>query len=145
MKYSGIEWTDHTWNPVTGCTKVSAGCKNCYAETLSKRKFGEWKDRSFSEIILKYSKLKEPFSLRKPSKIFVNSMSDLFHKDVPDSFIDKVFGVMALNPKHTSSGMGWPYLWSSVSAACTEKLEHFIFTQWTCKFERFRRLGNIRY
>ncbi|WP_017860941.1 DUF5131 family protein [Leptospira interrogans] len=71
MKYSEIEWTDHTWNPVTGCTKISAGCKNCYAETLSKRKFGEWKNRSFSEIILKYSKLKEPFSLRKPSKIFI--------------------------------------------------------------------------
>ncbi|EKO50017.1 DUF5131 family protein [Leptospira kirschneri] len=101
MKYSGIEWTDHTWNPVTGCTKISAGCKNCYAETLSKRKFGEWKNRSFSEIILKYSKLKEPFSLRKPSKVFVNSMSDLFHENVPDSFIDKIFGVMALNPKHT--------------------------------------------
>ncbi|EMM94327.1 phage protein Gp37/Gp68 [Leptospira interrogans serovar Zanoni str. LT2156] len=101
MKNSKIEWTDHTWNPVTGCTKVSAGCRNCYAEKLSKRKFGEWKDRDFSEILLKEHKLKEPFSIRKPSKIFVNSMSDLFHKDVPDSFIDKVFGVMALNPKHT--------------------------------------------
>ncbi|EKR82526.1 phage protein Gp37/Gp68 [Leptospira interrogans serovar Medanensis str. L0448] len=101
MKNSKIEWTDHTWNPVTGCTKVSAGCRNCYAETISKRKFGEWKDRDFSEVALKYNKLFEPFSIRKPSKIFVNSMSDLFHDDVPDSFIDRIFGVMALNPKHT--------------------------------------------
>lgn len=101
MKNSKIEWTDHTWNPVTGCTKVSAGCRNCYAEKLSKRKFGEWKDRDFSEILLKEHKLKEPFSIRKPSKIFVNSMSDLFHDDVLDSFIDRIFGVMALNPKHT--------------------------------------------
>ncbi|PJZ51596.1 DUF5131 family protein [Leptospira adleri] len=101
MKDSKIEWTDHTWNPVTGCTKVSAGCKNCYAETLSKRKFGEWAIRDFSKVEFKYKKLKDPFSIRKPSKIFVNSMSDLFHKDVPDSFIDRVFGVIALNPQHT--------------------------------------------
>ncbi|MBM9499720.1 phage Gp37/Gp68 family protein [Leptospira sp. 201903071] len=101
MKNSKIEWTDHTWNPVTGCTKVSAGCKNCYAETLSKRKFGEWAIRDFSKVEFKNKKLKDPFSIRKPSKIFVNSMSDLFHKDVPDSFIDKVFAVIALNPQHT--------------------------------------------
>ncbi|TGK36236.1 DUF5131 family protein [Leptospira andrefontaineae] len=100
MQNSKIEWTDHTWNPVTGCAKVSAGCKNCYAETLSKRKFGEWKDRPFSQIRLKPHKLSEPFRIKEPSKIFVNSMSDLFHQDVPFDFVDQVFAEMALNSKH---------------------------------------------
>ncbi|TGJ99819.1 phage Gp37/Gp68 family protein [Leptospira langatensis] len=101
MQKTNIEWTDHTWNPVTGCTKVSAGCKNCYAETISKRRFGEWKERPFSEIKLKPHKLGEPFKIKEPSKFFVNSMSDLFHEDIPWEFIDKVFAVIALNPQHT--------------------------------------------
>ena len=91
---TGIEWTDGTWNPVTGCTKVSAGCANCYAETLANRKFGEWAKRPFSEIMLKEHKLNEPLRKKTPQKIFVNSMSDLFHKDVPDEFIHRVFDVM---------------------------------------------------
>lgn len=98
---TGIEWTDGTWNPMSGCTKVSAGCANCYAESFANRKMGEWAKRPFSEIKLKDHKLVEPFRLKKPQRIFVNSMSDLFHKDVPDLFIDRVFAVMAMNPIHT--------------------------------------------
>lgn len=98
---TGIEWTDGTWNPVTGCTKVSAGCANCYAETLANRKFGEWAGRPFSEILLKHKKLEEPLKKKTPKKIFVNSMSDLFHKDVPDEFIHKAFDVMNRAHWHT--------------------------------------------
>ncbi len=93
---SSIEWTNKTWNPVTGCTKVSAGCDNCYAERISKR-FG----RDFSEIRLHDDRLEAPLHWRKPSLIFVNSMSDLFHPDVPYSFVREVFEVAAACPQHT--------------------------------------------
>ena len=101
---STIEWTDATWNPVTGCTKVSQGCKNCYAETWANRKMGEFskdKNRGFKDIVLHEDKLEIPLRWRKPRKIFVNSMSDLFHKDIPEHFIDKVFAIMILSPRHT--------------------------------------------
>ncbi|KKL19936.1 hypothetical protein LCGC14_2460460, partial [marine sediment metagenome] len=90
-----IEWTDETWNPVTGCTKVSEGCKFCYAERLSKR-FGQDFD-----VTLHPDRLGIPLRWRKPRRVFVVSMGDLFHEDVPDQFIDKVFAVMALTPWHT--------------------------------------------
>jgi len=93
---SHIEWTDATRNPVTGCTKVSAGCKHCYAERISKR-FGQ----DFSKIELHPERLDLPLHWRKPRMIFVNSMSDLFHEKVPFEFIDRVFAVMALCPQHT--------------------------------------------
>ncbi|MBI2159170.1 MAG: phage Gp37/Gp68 family protein [Candidatus Rokubacteria bacterium] len=87
---SGIEWTDATWNPVTGCTKISPGCKFCYAERLTER-FGSQK---FTEVRLHPDRLELPLRWRAPKRIFVNSMSDLFHETVPTSFIDRVFEVM---------------------------------------------------
>jgi protein gp37 len=95
---STIEWTERTWNPLTGCTKVTAGCDNCYAKTMHERFHGAG---SFDQIALHPERLRQPASWRKPSKVFVNSMSDLFHKDVPDEFIARVFAVMAMAPQHT--------------------------------------------
>lgn len=95
---SNIEWTEHTWNPVTGCSKISAGCKNCYAETIANR---FWKNRKFTDVRWHDDRLQQPMKRRKPTTYFVNSMSDLFHEDVPFDFIDKVFAVMALCPQHT--------------------------------------------
>lgn len=94
---SAIEWTDATWNPVTGCTKVSPGCKFCYAERLTER-FGR---QRFSAIVLHPERLRLPLNWRAPRRIFVNSMSDLFHDRVPDRFISEVFGVMARATQHT--------------------------------------------
>ena len=98
-----ISWTDATWNPVRGCTKVSPGCKNCYAETFAER-FRGVKGHPFEQgfdLRLVPEKLDLPLRWRKPKRIFVNSMSDLFHKGVPDEYIDAVFGVMARCPQHT--------------------------------------------
>ena len=93
---SKIEWTDETWNPVTGCTKVSAGCKHCYAERMAKRlegRFGYPKKNPF-EVTLHPDRLDEPLRWRKPRRVFVASMSDLFHAEIPDDFLDRVFDVM---------------------------------------------------
>jgi protein gp37 len=89
---SKIEWTDKTWNPVTGCTKVSQGCKHCYAERMYERFHGPG---SFKNVICHQDRLTIPMHWKKPSMIFVNSMSDLFHEDVPFEFIDAVFSVMS--------------------------------------------------
>jgi protein gp37 len=94
---SSIEWTDATWNPVTGCTKVSPGCKYCYAERLTKR-FGR---QRFTDIVLHPERLEYPLRWRAPRMIFVNSMSDLFHERVPFEFIDGVFAVMRRASHHT--------------------------------------------
>jgi protein gp37 len=93
---SKIEWTDSTWNPTTGCTKVSQGCKNCYAERLSKRlmAMGQENYRDGFKLTLHETMLSIPLKWKKPKRIFVDSMSDLFHEDVPDDFIFKVFSVM---------------------------------------------------
>ena len=108
-----IEWTDESWNPVRGCTRVSKGCENCYAETQAHRFSGPGQayegltvlkadgPRWTGKIRLVPEKLDEPLRWRKPRKVFVNSMSDLFHEGVPDEFIDRVFAVMALSPQHT--------------------------------------------
>jgi len=93
-----IEWTNEVWNPVTGCTKVSSGCKNCYAERIAHRFWGE---RKFTDVQCHPERLEQPLRWKKPRMVFVNSMSDLFHEDVPDDFIDHVFAVIALVPKHT--------------------------------------------
>jgi len=98
MNKSKIEWTDRVWNPVTGCTKVSQGCANCYAETYAHR---FWGDRKFTDVQCHADRLDQPLRWKKSSRIFVNSMSDLFHEDVPDDFINRVFAVMALSPQHT--------------------------------------------
>lgn len=103
MATTNIEWTDRVWNPVTGCTKVSAGCKHCYAETIANRRMphGGFTDRPFTEVRTHEDRLLQPLSWRKPARVFVNSMSDLFHEAVPDEFIDRVFAVMALSQRHT--------------------------------------------
>ena len=88
MAKTKIEWTEKSWNPVTGCTKVSAGCKNCYAEIIAKR---FWKDRKFTDVQCHEDRLEQPLHWRKPSMVFVNSMSDLFHEDVPFEFIEEVY------------------------------------------------------
>jgi protein gp37 len=101
--HSKIQWTDATWNPVRGCTKISTGCKHCYAETFAERFRGvpgHPYERGFDPRLVP-EKLGEPLKWRKPRRVFVNSMSDLFHKDVPDLYVEAVFGIMALCPHHT--------------------------------------------
>lgn len=102
MAQSSIEWTEMTWNPVTGCTKVSAGCKFCYAESFSKRlkAMGAEKYQNGFKLTLQPDALKEPYKWKKPRVVFVNSMSDLFHQDVPVEYIMEVFKVMRDNPQH---------------------------------------------
>lgn len=95
---TGIEWTDRTWNPTTGCDKVSTGCKYCYAEEITKR-FPQNFPNGF-ELTLHPDRIDQPKHWRKPSRIFVNSMSDLFHKDVPLDFLLQVFQVMNDTPQH---------------------------------------------
>jgi protein gp37 len=126
---TGIEWTEETWNPVTGCSKVSAGCQFCYAAAVARRFWptqypvvlldgrhpdaipstelaraignGDTRPRAFGDVWCHAERLPDPLRWRKPRRVFVNSMSDLFHPDVPDAFIDQVFAVMALTPRHT--------------------------------------------
>ena len=93
-----IEWTDATWNPVTGCSKVSAGCAHCYAEGVAKR---FWGNRKFTDVQVHPERLNAPLNWRNPKRIFVNSMSDLFHEDVPGDFIARVFSIMRLAKHHT--------------------------------------------
>ena len=93
---SEIEWTESTWNPVTGCTKVSTGCKHCYAERMAERlqAMGQPNYRQGFELTLQPQLLEAPLHWRKPQTIFVNSMSDLFHEDIPLHYIRRVFEVM---------------------------------------------------
>ncbi len=98
-----IEWSDATWNPVTGCTEVSAGCDHCYAKTFAERwrgTPGHYFERGF-DVQLRPDKLDQPLRWTRPRRIFVNSMSDLFHDQVPDEYIAQVFAVMALAERHT--------------------------------------------
>lgn len=99
---SKIEWTEATWNPVTGCTKISPGCKHCYAERLAKRlqAMGQPNYAHGFEVTLHERMLAAPMGWNKPQMVFVNSMSDLFHEDVPFSFIEKVFKVMKMANQH---------------------------------------------
>lgn len=109
MDNTKIEWCDATWNPLYGCTRVSEGCRNCYAEGLAARfhKPGQWGEgltrdgRWTGKVTLAGAKLMQPLRWWKPRRIFVNSLSDLFHPNVPDEWIDRVFAVMALCPQHT--------------------------------------------
>lgn len=100
---SSIEWTEQTWNPVTGCTKVSPGCKHCYAETLTRRlkamKMAGY-ENGF-EIATHTERLNAPLLRKKPTVYFVNSMSDLFHAGVPDAYIEQVIDVIRRTPQHT--------------------------------------------
>lgn len=103
MAQSSIEWTEMTWNPVTGCTKISSGCKYCYAEVMAKRlqAMGIEKYKDAFKLRIHEDALTIPYTWKKQKIVFVNSMSDLFHKDVPFEFIQKVFKVMNENPQHT--------------------------------------------
>jgi protein gp37 len=112
MSDSSIEWTDTTWNPTTGCDRVSAGCDNCYALTMARRlkAMGSAKYQRDGDpvtsgpgfgLTVHHDTLDEPFHWRKPRRVFVNSMSDLFHRDVPSAFLASVFDVMARTPQHT--------------------------------------------
>lgn len=110
---TGIEWTDATWNPVTGCWPVSAGCANCYAASVARRfsqpgqpyeglaERRDGKDRWTGKVVAVFKHLDDPLRWMEPRKIFVNSMSDLFHEDVPEAYIAAVFGVMAMACHHT--------------------------------------------
>ncbi|MDA9244568.1 phage Gp37/Gp68 family protein [Flavobacteriaceae bacterium] len=102
MAQSSIEWTEMTWNPTTGCTKVSQGCKFCYAEIMSKRlqAMGVEKYKDNFEVRTHDDALKTPYTWKKSKIVFVNSMSDLFHEKIPLEFIKKVFKVMNENPQH---------------------------------------------
>src|SRR5690349_9188901 len=103
MSKSSIEWTEMTWNPTTGCDKISAGCKYCYAEVMARRlhAMGIEKYKDGFELRLHEDSLMIPYEWKRPKVVFVNSMSDLFHKDVPLTFIQGVFEVMNNTPRHT--------------------------------------------
>lgn len=113
MSDTAIEWTDEVWNPVTGCSKVSPGCAHCYAETVHKQRlsgrhgyppFAPWTpENAEHNVTLRPDRLEQPLRWRKPRRVFVNSMSDLFHEQVPDWFIGRVFAVMAdaISQRHT--------------------------------------------
>lgn len=129
---SSIEWTEATWNPVTGCTKISDGCRHCYAETLAKRlrAMGQPNYANGFRVTLQPQMLEVPLTWRRPRTIFVNSMSDLFHEDVPTEYIQRVFAVMRKAQRHRfqiltkrssrlaeiSGDLDWaPNIWMGVS------------------------------
>lgn len=99
---SRIEWTEQTWNPTIGCTKVSAGCKHCYAETMANRlqAMGVTAYQHGFELQVLPERLEEPLQRSKPTMYFVNSMSDLFHEDIPYKFLDRVFSTIRRTPQH---------------------------------------------
>lgn len=103
MKKTKIEWTEATWNPSIGCTKISEGCTNCYAEVMAKRLQAmgskDYND-GFSFKVLP-ERLNEPKKTKKPTKFFVNSMSDLFHEEMPYDYLDRIFEVISSTPRHT--------------------------------------------
>lgn len=140
MSKTTIQWTETTWNPVTGCTQISTGCKNCYAKTMSKRlqAMGVSKYKDNFKVVEHPNSLQEPSSWRKPKLVFVNSMSDLFHKEVSTDYIKQVFKAMNENPKHTfqvltkradrllelNSELNWtPNIWIGVSIEDNNVLE----------------------
>lgn len=163
---SHIEWTGSTWNPLTGCSKISPGCKNCYAERMAHR-LQAMKQPNYENgfnLTLHEKLLPQPFFWKKPKMIFVNSMSDLFHKDVPLSFIKKVFHVIQETPWHTyqiltkraarlfdvSESLQWPKnLWMGVSVEnidYLDRIEYLRQTQAAVKFVSFEPLiGPINY
>lgn len=100
---STIEWTEQTWNPTTGCTKISPGCKHCYAEVMAHRlqaMNASGYENGF-ELTLHPSRFEQPLRRKKPTVYFVNSMSDLFHESIPDEFLDRVFAIIRQTPRHT--------------------------------------------
>jgi protein gp37 len=137
---SNIEWTEMTWNPVTGCTKISQGCKNCYAERMAKRlkAMGSERYRKGFRIALHPDLLDVPHRWKQPRVVFVNSMSDLFHDEVPEAYIARVFDTMRACPRHTfqiltkraerlealSPRLPWPQnVWMGVSVEDSRVME----------------------
>lgn len=159
-KNSKIEWTESTWNPVTGCTKISIGCKNCYAERIALRlkAAGSPNYANGFDVTVHPHLLKVPLRWKQPHIIFVNSMSDLFHKDIPVSFISKVFEVMCQASHHRfqaltkrsdrllqlSTKLPWPQnVWMGVTvenADYTFRIEHLRQTPAVIKFISFEPL-----
>jgi len=155
-----IEWTESTWNPVTGCTKISPGCKNCYAERFALRLQAAKNPSYFNgfEVTLHRRMLNLPLTWRKPQKIFVNSMSDLFHESVPDDFIMEIFSVMNKADWHQfqiltkrskrlrelSPRLLWaPNIWAGVSVEDSEnqiRIDDLRQTQAVTKFLSFEPL-----
>jgi len=153
-EHSGIEWTESTWNPLTGCSKISPGCKYCYAERMAKRlqSMGQPNYRDGFKLALHENNIDLPLKWKKPQIIFVNSMSDLFHKDVPIEFILEIFDVMKRAHWHTfqvltkraerleevSSQITWPdNVWMGVSvenADYTFRIDHLRHTDAKTKF-----------
>lgn len=141
---SKIEWTDSSWNPVTGCTRISSGCQNCYAQRMAKRlkAMGNPRYTNGFKVTLHWDLINAPYEWKKPRRIFVNSMSDLFHEDVPVEFIKRVFDTMNNTPWHTyqvltkrserllklAPLLNWtPNIWQGVSIENQEvvhRLEH---------------------
>lgn len=154
MAKSTIEWTESTWNPLTGCTKVSPGCANCYAERMARRlqAMGQANYRNGFALTMHEQALELPLRWRKPQVIFVNSMSDLFHQDVPLDYIRRVFDVMQRASWHQfqvltkraerleelASELPWPRnVWMGVSvenADYTWRIDHLRRTDAAVKF-----------
>ena len=166
MGKSKISWTEKTWNPVTGCTKISAGCKNCYAEKMAKRlqAMGQEKYKNGFSLTIHPKDLEAPLRWKKPSIIFVNSMSDLFHARLPIDYILSVFDVMRRADWHTfhvltkrserlaamSYMIDWPdNVWMGVSVESDEyylRIDHLRRTRAKIKFVSFEPLiGKIYY
>ncbi len=125
---TGIEWTNRTWNPTTGCDKISAGCKNCYAEPLAHRlqRMGNRRYVNGFDLTLHQDKVTEPLGWRTPELVFVNSMSDLLHKDVPIAFILDCFSTMARANWHTYQILTKrPGRWAEVTAAVVDHLGYW--------------------
>ena len=154
MAESSIEWTEMTWNPTTGCSKVTAGCKFCYAEVMAKRlqAMGVDKYANGFQLVIHEDSLNIPYSWRGSKMVFVNSMSDLFHKDVPLAFIKKVFKVMNENPQHTfqiltkrgdvllqyNEELNWtPNIWMGVSIEDERVLDRVDFLIQTDAYIKF--------
>jgi len=148
MAQSSIEWTEMTWNPTTGCNKLTTGCKFCYAEIMSRRlhAMGVAKYRDNFKLAIHPETLEIPYTWKKPKVVFVNSMSDLFHKDVPLSYIKKVFKVMNETPQHTyqiltkrgdlllkyDKHLKWsPNIWMGVSVEDTRVLDRIDYLRET--------------
>lgn len=161
---SKIEWTETTWNPVTGCSKISEGCQYCYAEVLANRLKAMHNPKYFNgfEVTLHYDLLKEPLRWIKPRVVFANSMSDLFHEKVPNSFIKKVFQTISRASQHTfqiltkrskrlkdlSKELNWPdNLWMGVTVELNKyvyRIEDLKETSAKVKYISFEPLlGNI--
>ncbi|MCW3101696.1 MAG: phage Gp37/Gp68 family protein [Bacteroidetes bacterium] len=157
MAQSSIEWTEMTWNPTTGCNKLTAGCKFCYAEVMSKRlkAMRQKKYANGFKLTVHPATLKIPYTWKKPQLVFVNSMSDLFHKDVPLEYIQQVFKVMNETPQHTyqvltkradllleyNKHLTWtPNIWMGVSVENEKVVDRIAFLRRTKAMTKFLSL-----